>query len=67
MILAALEEMVGNERNGRHGRNGSELQKLRRSSRSSFEKIFSATQPTMLLAEIFTPIILICSFSFIGG
>ena len=28
MILAALEEMVGNEENVRHGRIDSELQKL---------------------------------------
>ena len=38
MILAAFEEMVGNEQNVRHGRIGSELEKL--AAISPFENTF---------------------------
>ena len=42
MILAALEEMVGNEQNVRHGRIDTELQKLvAYISKSPFENIFN--------------------------
>ena len=53
MILAALEEMVGNEQNVRHGRIDSELQKLAaKISGSPFKNIYQPLESTTMLLPI---------------
>ena len=53
MILAALEEMVGNEENVRHGRIDSELQKIAaKISGSPFKNIYQPLESTTMLLPI---------------